>query len=172
MSPITVQQIRRYPVKSMGGEVLESVELTANGLVGDRAWAVRDDVRGQIVGAKGIAALMKFKACYVQPPAAGGSSPAEITFPDGARATTTDGNISARLCEALQHTVTLWPLVPAEDLDHYRRAPMQSGDLEGQLREVFARTPDEPLPDFSAFPPELFEFESPPGSRTSVSEQR
>lgn len=164
MPPITVQQIRRYPVKSMGGEVLERVEVTANGLVGDRAWAVRDEVRGQIVGAKRIAALMKFKARYIQPPMAGGSSPAQITFPDGVTATTTDENISARLSEALKHAVTLWPLLPADTLDHYRRAPMQSDDLEEQLREVFARTPDEPLPDFSAFPPELFEFESPPGT--------
>ncbi|WNM24377.1 MOSC domain-containing protein [Demequina capsici] len=37
-----VVSIRRYPVKSMAGESLESVELDARGLVGDRAWAVRD----------------------------------------------------------------------------------------------------------------------------------
>ena len=79
----TVKQIRRYPVKSMGGEVLESVQLTAAGLVGDRAWAIRDEVRGQIVGAKKLPGLMNFKARYTQPPAASGSSPAEITFPDG-----------------------------------------------------------------------------------------
>ena len=47
----TVTQIRRYPVKSMAGEVLDHIELTERGLVGDRAWAVRDEVRGQIVGA-------------------------------------------------------------------------------------------------------------------------
>ncbi|WP_061961249.1 MOSC domain-containing protein [Demequina flava] len=38
----TVVSIRRYPVKAMGGESLESVEIDARGLVGDRAWAVRD----------------------------------------------------------------------------------------------------------------------------------
>ncbi len=37
-----VTAIRRYPVKSMGGETLDRVELDARGLVGDRAWAVRD----------------------------------------------------------------------------------------------------------------------------------
>jgi MOSC domain-containing protein len=164
MPPITIEQIRRYPVKSMGGEVLESVELTANGLVGDRAWAVRDEVRGQIVGAKKIAALMRFKARYAQPPAALGSSPAEIMFPDGATATTTDENISARLSTALDHTVTLWPLLPADALDHYRRAPTTSDKPEAELREALGRTPDEPLPDLSRFPPELLEFESPPGT--------
>ncbi len=160
----TITQIRRYPVKSMAGEVLDHVELTERGLVGDRAWAVRDEVRGQIVGAKRIAALMKFKSRYTQPPTAKGSSRAEITFPDGARAMTTDGDISNRLSDALQHRVTLWPLLPADQLDHYRRAPMDPDDLDGQLREAFARAPGEPLPDLSKFPPELWEFESPPGT--------
>jgi uncharacterized protein YcbX len=35
-------EIRRYPVKSMGGESLQSVEVDARGLVGDRAFAVVD----------------------------------------------------------------------------------------------------------------------------------
>lgn len=37
-----IESIRRYPVKSMGGEYLESVELDARGLVGDRWYAVED----------------------------------------------------------------------------------------------------------------------------------
>jgi uncharacterized protein YcbX len=37
-----VQEIRRYPVKSMAGESLASVELDARGLVGDRWYAVVD----------------------------------------------------------------------------------------------------------------------------------
>ena len=39
---ITVAAIRRYPVKSMGGEGLPSVELDGRGLVGDRRYAVVD----------------------------------------------------------------------------------------------------------------------------------
>lgn len=39
---ITVAAIRRYSVKSMGGESLDHVELDARGLVGDRAYAVVD----------------------------------------------------------------------------------------------------------------------------------
>jgi len=35
-------EIRRYPVKAMGGESLESAEIDARGLVGDRAYAVVD----------------------------------------------------------------------------------------------------------------------------------
>ena len=37
-----VVSIRRYPVKSMGGESLETVEVDERGLVGDREFAVRD----------------------------------------------------------------------------------------------------------------------------------
>lgn len=36
--------------------------------------------------------------------------------------------------------------------------------LEAPIREVFSRKPDEPLPDFSTIPSELFEFTSPPGT--------
>ena len=39
----TVVALRRYPVKSMGGEALHSVELDARGLVGDRWYAVEDE---------------------------------------------------------------------------------------------------------------------------------
>ena len=38
-----VLAIRRYPVKSMGGEALASVALDERGLAGDRWWAVTDD---------------------------------------------------------------------------------------------------------------------------------
>ncbi|WP_082093314.1 MOSC domain-containing protein [Demequina sediminicola] len=40
---LRVVSIRRYPVKAMGGESLESVDIDGRGLVGDRAWAVRDE---------------------------------------------------------------------------------------------------------------------------------
>ena len=38
----TVQELWRYPVKSMGGERIEQATLGAAGLPGDRGWAVRD----------------------------------------------------------------------------------------------------------------------------------
>src|SRR4051794_37398599 len=38
----TVREIRRFPVKAMGGESLTSVEVDSRGLVGDRAYAVVD----------------------------------------------------------------------------------------------------------------------------------
>ena len=40
--PFVVHEIRRYPVKSMAGESLTTVEIDARGLVGDRWYAVVD----------------------------------------------------------------------------------------------------------------------------------
>jgi len=164
-----LEEIRRYPVKSMGGELLDEVELGAGGLPGDRAWAVRDEVRGGIRGAKKIPALMGFQSRYASPPAATGSSPAEITLPDGSTIATGDPEINERLTKALDHRVSLWPLLPADALDHYRRGAPAHEDLETELRAVFGRTPDEPLPDLGIFPPEILEFESPPGTYFDVS---
>lgn len=160
----TLEELRRYPVKSMGGELLEDIELGIKGLPGDRAWAVRDEVRGGIRGAKKIPALMELQSRYTDAPAAEGSSPAEITLQDGSRLGTGDPDVNERLSKALDHPVSLWPLLPAKDLDHYRRVMDNPEDFEGELREIFGRTPEEDLPDLGAFPPEIIEFESPPGT--------
>jgi uncharacterized protein YcbX len=157
-------QIRRYPVKSMEGEVLDSVELSAGGLPGDRAWAVRDEVRGGIRGAKKIPALMQLSSRYTNKPAPEGSSPAEITLPDGSTVETGDPEINALLSKAVDHEVSLWPLLPADALDHYRRGAPTHEDMEQELRAIFGREKDEPLPDLSIFPPEVLQYESPPGT--------
>jgi len=160
----TLEELRRYPVKSMGGELLEEVDLQQGGLPGDRAWAVRDEVRGGIRGAKKIPALMTLAARYASPPPAEGSSAAEIVLPDGGTLSTGDPEVSERLSKAIDHPVSLWPLLPADALDHYRRGAPSRDDFEQELREMFGRAPDEPLPDLSIFPPELMQFESPPGT--------
>lgn len=159
-----IKEVHRYPVKSMAGESLDTVDLTRGGLPGDRSWAVRDEVRGGIRGAKKIPALMKLKARLTTAPAGTKSSPVEILFPDGSRASTSDADINERLSIALDHRVSLWPLLPADALDHYRRGAPTHEDLETELRAIFGRAPDEPLPDLSVFPPEILEFESPPGT--------
>lgn len=159
-----VAEIFRYPVKSMAGERLDGVELGAGGLPGDRAWAVRDEVRGGIRGAKKLPGLMACRARYPKPPPASGSGPAEIALPDGSRVATDAPDAAARVSRAIGHEVSLWPLLPAESLDHYRRGAPTHDDLLEEMRALFCRLPEEPLPDLSVFPPELLEFESPPGT--------
>lgn len=159
-----LKSIYRYPVKSMAGESLDAVEVDRRGIRGDRAWAVRDEVRGGIRGAKKIAALMQCRARYPEAPGETGSAVAEITLPGGERVLSSATDVGERISGAVGQTVTLWPLVPVETLDHYRRGAPTHEDLEQELRSIFGRTADEPLPDLSLFPPELMEFESPPGS--------
>ena len=61
--------------------------------------------------------------------------------------------------------MSLWPLLPADQLEHYKRPPNpENFDQKAYFREVFARTEDEPLPDLSGFPAELFIYESSPGT--------
>jgi uncharacterized protein YcbX len=160
----TVRELWRYPVKSMGGERLEHTRLGAMGIPGDRGWAVRDDTAGEIRGGKKLPALMLCRARYLREPAGDTVPPAEIMLPDGATMTTVDEDVSDRLSELLGRAVTLWPLQPPERRDHYRRGLPDKADLIEELRDIFGRRPDEPIPDLSVFPPELMEFTSPLGT--------
>lgn len=159
-----IKAIHRYAVKSMQGETLDAVTVGAAGIPGDRGWAVRDEVRGGIRGAKKIPALMQCAARYLEDPRDGAATPAEITIPGGRVILTTEDTASEQLSEAIGHAVTLWPLLPATALEHYRRGPPDDEDLERELRALFGRQPDEPLPDLSKFPPDILEYESPPGT--------
>ncbi len=150
----------RYPVKSMIGEQLGAASIMDAGMEGDRVWAVRDEVRGGIRGAKKIGGLMQFAARHDDP--SGGSI--TITLPDGRTVNSSDPEVDRIVSEGLGHEVSLWPLQPAEDLDHYRRGAADTDDIMVELRDIFGRTEDEPLPDLSVFPPEIIEFESPPGT--------
>lgn len=157
-----VDQLWQYPVKSMIGTTVDSADLVEAGMVGDRTWATRDDERGGIRGAKKIGALMQFAAAY----AAEGPHPRPvvITMPDGSTVRTDDPAVDETVSRALGHRVTLCPLRPADELDHYRRGAPDSDDLLAELRSVFGREDDEPLPDLSVFPPVIMEYESPPGT--------
>ncbi|MDO9173775.1 MAG: MOSC N-terminal beta barrel domain-containing protein, partial [Actinomycetota bacterium] len=60
-----LREIWQYPVKSLIGGPVASATLTTDGMQGDRAWAVRDEERGGIRGAKKIGALMQLAARHV-----------------------------------------------------------------------------------------------------------
>jgi uncharacterized protein YcbX len=91
--------------------------------------------------------------------------PVEITAPDGQHVRSDDADVNERLSRFLDHPVTLHSLRPSTDLDHYRRGAPDTDDVDAELRSMFGREPDEPLPNFEGFPVEvLIEYESPPGS--------
>jgi len=160
-------EIWRYPVKSMVGGTVASAHLSVLGIDGDRHWAVRSLEIGGIRGAKRIGDLMKFSAAFVgeaDPGSTAGPGHVEITLPDGNRVHSSDADVDARISSALGHSVTLQHLPADNDPEHFRRGPGSGGDPVQELRDIFGREADEPLPDFSAFPPEVVEFESPPGT--------
>ena len=159
-----VRELWRYPVKSMAGEMVPRCMLGELGIPGDRGWALRDEAAGEVRGAKKLPALMRCSARYRSEPGAEGVPPADIVLPDGETTATDDPEIDARLSTLLGRRVTLHPRRPADDTDHYRRGLPDHPDMETELREVFGRLPDEPLPDLSVLPPELFMYTSPPGT--------
>ena len=52
MTTYSIVELWRYPIKSMGGERVESLELRVSAIVGDRRWAVRNIETGKIASAK------------------------------------------------------------------------------------------------------------------------
>ena len=97
-----MREIWRYPVKSMAGERLEEAALDPGGIPGDRAWAVRDERRGGIRGAKKIPGLMRCAARYREPPTRDRVGAPEITLPDGGRVEADAADVSERLSIALE----------------------------------------------------------------------
>ncbi|CAB4324531.1 MAG: MOSC domain-containing protein [Actinobacteria bacterium] len=153
-----LEQIWRYPVKSMIGELVPSIEVAAQGFVGDRQWAIRDEERGGIRGAKKFGGLMRLRSEVTKDGAT------HVHFPDGTELEAGSPALDARLSLELDHLVSLQSLPSATDLDHFRRGEPDNEDLLTELRAIFGRDEDEPLPDLSVFPPEIIEFESPPGT--------
>ena len=58
-----LESIRRYPVKSMGGEPLDRAALDSRGLIGDRAWAVVDH-EGMLASGKRTRRFRRYDAVF------------------------------------------------------------------------------------------------------------
>jgi hypothetical protein len=170
----------------MAGEKLTECSVQALGIPGDRGWALRDEISSEITNGKRIPLLMQCAARYREQPTNGAIPPVDITFPGGRTTSSDDPEVNSCLSEVLGKTVTLWPLQPASNKAHYRRAQAGSrlagrlsqfsafravlptlasfGSMNAALREVFSREADEPIPDISILPPEVLEFTSPLGT--------
>lgn len=162
----TVSQLWRYPVKSMGGEQIESAQIDGNGVAGDRGWAVREIEADVTRNAREMPRLLQFAAAYAESPGFDNRSPAvTITTPDNAQVQSSDADRNQRLSDILGRPVLLTPLHPADDLAWYARAPMPEGvDPMQALRQIMGMEEDDPLPDFSGLPQELQGFSTPPGT--------
>ena len=88
----TVGSIWRYPVKGMAGQRLQRCELDADGLKGDRVWAVQDVQRQEIQSCKFRPQLLQCRAWSRDD---SGEGVIEITFPDGRQLRCDDPEASA-----------------------------------------------------------------------------
>src|SRR5260370_16090687 len=106
-----VEELWRYPVKSMIGERLTATEVTESGLLGDRAYALRDTSDGKIATAKNPRkwpTLLHYGAALRGVARAGQKlPPARITLPDGATMSTEQPEAARILSAALKREVRL-----------------------------------------------------------------
>lgn len=149
----TVSELWRYPVKSLAGERLPSAAVSVRGIAGDRGWAVFDETRGGITGAKRLPSLRRCRARYLREPAPDGASPpVEISFPGGRTASTESEQAALLLSAHAGRTVALHPLGPA-GAETAARLTMASETPE-TVRELMGLAPGEPFPDMSALTPD------------------
>jgi len=153
-----LSSIWTYPVKTMIGSEVGTAELDEVGIVGDRVWGVRDLTTGAVANARKHGGLMQFAAREC------GGGVVEVTLPGGLRIRSDDPRMDDELSAALGIAVSLQPRPPASDDAAYRRLPFAAADPMAELREIFAREEDEPLPDFTKFPEVVMEYETPPGA--------
>lgn len=156
-----ISEIWRYPVKGMAGESLQSADLGAQGLAGDRIWAVRDSARQEIQSCKFRPELLRCSARI----STASMREVDITFPDGSRLAGTDAEAHARVSRLVGHASTLEPLRPVTETSFYRRHRTDETTWLDELKATFEREADEPLPAlFDDVPAAAAEFVVQPGS--------
>src|SRR6202167_5221338 len=156
----TVKEIWRYPVKSMAGERMQRANVSARGIYGDRGWAIRDEKAGEIRNARKLPALLHCTAVYLREPNADDAPPAQITLPNGTTFRSDSAEAGAKLSEMLGRPVSIWPIQPASGHDFLKRAAPDNPDMMAELRQVFGRLENEPLPELSPLPPQILKFTS------------
>lgn len=129
----TVKELFRYPVKSMLGERLERIEVGERGVIGDRAWALRESANGRVVSAKKFARMLELRATYESPPRADEpddqSAPIKIQLPDGRSLHAADADAAAMLSAVIGCEVVIERAQPSQ----YTRAGIDPGTIFGDV---------------------------------------
>ncbi|MXZ78320.1 MAG: MOSC domain-containing protein [Acidimicrobiia bacterium] len=102
MTTYSISELWRYPVKSMGGERVESLELRTSAVVGDRQWAVRNTETGKIASAKRPRPYGQLLSWSARTQADGRLV---AVSPDGGEYAVGSGELDAALTEALGEPV-------------------------------------------------------------------
>jgi len=104
MTTYSIAELWRYPVKSMGGERVESLELRTSAVVGDRRWAVRSNETGKIASAKRPRPYGQLLSWSAKTHADGGLV---VVSPDGREFAVGSGELDAALSEELGEPVQM-----------------------------------------------------------------
>ncbi|MGH8072047.1 MAG: MOSC domain-containing protein [Candidatus Entotheonellia bacterium] len=148
-----VQDLFRYPVKSMLGERLSAVDIGKQGVIGDRAYALRE-ANGRVVTAKKWANMLEFCARYEVPPTPGTLAPLRITLPDGRTIHAQDPDASAVVSAVLGRPVVL----ERTQSDQHSHAEIDPATVFGDVpvEQVKPGATAATLPDSFALPPGTF----------------
>lgn len=133
-----VQELWRYPVKSMEGNKVQESVIGKEGMLGDRYWVIRDESHDELSTVRKMPKLLKFKASYTEEPVSNANSPTvppvAIELPNGEVVNSTDNNVNEILSEAIGKPVSLWPLQPKTNLKHYRlKTPAGAAAMKKQF---------------------------------------
>ncbi len=161
----TISALWRFPVKSMLGEELDTADLSEGGLVGGRAYAVRDKETGKVASAKHPKLWPNMLACraaFVEPPRSGDERPPVlIELADGNSVRSDASDVDAvlsrffgrdvELARAAQNGYTIDQYHPDED--DYDPEGHRDEVVEAQLGAAFfnARGLPSAVPEGSFF---------------------
>jgi MOSC domain-containing protein len=154
-----VAALWRYPVKSMLGEKLDEASVGLRGIVGDRAFALREAETGRVLSAKKYPKLFTMSAGYESSPEGEAPAPVRITLPDGKIIHPDDPDASQTLSAILGRAVRIeW----AERGQTYLAA-IDAATVFGGIptSQIFPELKTTTLPDFFPLPEGTF-FDSAP----------
>ncbi len=121
----TIENLWRFPVKSMRGEELQEAVVTERGVLGDRAYALIDTDTGKVVSAKSVKLFPDILECaakFLEPPPQSGGDipPVHITLPDGSVVRSDSAEVDRVLSAFFKRNVTLKQSAPEDfTVDQY-----------------------------------------------------
>lgn len=136
-----IVQLWRYPVKSMQGSPVESVELGERGVAGDRGWGVVDPAAGRVLSAKRWPRLLEASAEVDE------RGDVTICLPDGTVHAAGDPATDAAVSAWLDHEVVVRRPPSGEGLPY--ELPTEAWDADSPTWE-FAGPPGGPFVDLAA----------------------
>lgn len=139
----SVAELWRFPVKSMQGERLREVEVTARGVVGDRVYALIDVGTGKVASAKSVKLFPELLACraaFVAPPQAEREAPpVRIDLPNGKSVTSDSSDVDRTLSAHFRREVRLARVAPDDfTIDQYH-PDIEGADPGGNRNTVVAQ---------------------------------